>query len=126
MARRRDEACHFWQRAEAEAEVIAFEIRSDVEVAEMQRAVVRDGVCWRRHRSREHHLPFHFRRAGWCWFLFVFGSVLVAVPCFREASKKESLKFELTVILNFDQNLESEFVFKRIIGIGIRNEYFLK
>ena len=53
-----------------------------------------------------------------CWFLFVFGSVLVAVPCFREASKEESLKFELTVILNFDQNLESEFVFKRIIGIG--------
>ena len=54
------------------------------------------------------------------------GSVLVAVPCFREASKEESLKFELTVILNFGQNSESEFVFKRIIGIGIRNEYFLK
>ena len=57
---------------------------------------------------------------------FRFGSVLVAVPCFREASKEESLKFELTVILNFGQNSESEFVFKRIIGIGIRNEYFLK
>jgi len=36
---------------QAEAEVIAFEIRSDVEVAEMRRAVVRDGFCWRRHRS---------------------------------------------------------------------------
>ena len=57
---------------------------------------------------------------------FRFGSVLVAVPCFREASKEESLKFELTVILNFGQNSESEFVFKRIIGIGIRMNNFLK
>ena len=57
---------------------------------------------------------------------FRFGSVLVAVPCFREASKEESLKFELTVILNFGQNSESEFVFKRIIGIGIRMNNFFK
>ena len=36
---------------QVDAEVIAFEIRSDVEVAEMRRAVVRDGFCWWRHRS---------------------------------------------------------------------------
>ena len=84
----------------AEAEVIAFGIRSDVEVAEMRRAVVRDGVCWRRRRSGKHHLPFRFRRVGWFWFLFVFvfGSVLVAVPCFREASKEESLKFSFVIL----------------------------
>ena len=73
---------------QAEAEVIAFEIRSDVEVAEMRRAVVRDGVCWRRHRSQEHHLPFCFRRAGWCWFLFVLVRSWSPCRAFAKQAKK--------------------------------------
>ena len=78
---------------QVDAEVIAFEIRSDVEVAEMRRAVVRDGVCWRRHRSQEHHLPFRFRRAR-DYSVAVVALRLRLRGCCQAKREFENLKFE--------------------------------
>ena len=47
-----------------------------------------------------------------CFVLFGFGSVLLRDRTLM-MGKKENLKFESAVILNFDQNSESEFYFEK-------------
>ena len=80
-------------------EVIAFGIRSDGDATG-------GGAGWsllaaaQKSRASSSIL---FPSRGLVLVPFRFGSVLVAVPCFREASKEESLKFELTVILKIER-----------------------